>query len=249
MKEQKDGSIVSNLIWKFSERILAQLISFVVSIVLARILLPDEYGIISIVLVFISFADVFVTSGFSTALIQKKDANETDFSTIFYCSLLTSGAIYLFLFLIAPYVAKFYKMQMLCPVLRVLAIRLPISAYNSVQHAYVSRNMLFRKFFFSTLFGTLISGVFGIVSAVVGFGVWALVIQYLTNTIIDSIILSFTIRWRPRRLFSLPAAKKLMSYGWKILAADFSGVFFDQLITQIIGKLYMASDRSEEHTS
>jgi O-antigen/teichoic acid export membrane protein len=242
MKEQKDGSIVSNLIWKFSERILAQLISFVVSIVLARILLPDEYGIISIVLVFISFADVFVTSGFSTALIQKKDADETDFSTIFYCSLLTSGAIYLFLFLIAPYVAKFYKMQMLCPVLRVLAIRLPISAYNSVQHAYVSRNMLFRKFFFSTLFGTLISGVFGIVSAVVGFGVWALVIQYLTNTIIDSIILSFTIRWRPRRLFSLPAAKKLMSYGWKILAADFSGVFFDQLRTLIIGKVYMASD-------
>lgn len=235
-------SITASLFWKFSERILAQMISFIVSIILARILLPSDYGIVSLVMVFIVFADVFVTSGFSTSLIQKKDADATDFSTIFYCSLVVSVLIYLLLFLLAPSLAVFFNAPDLCPVLRVFSLRIPLSAYNSIQHAYVSRHMMFRKFFFSTLFGTLFSGVVGIIAAYMGLGVWALVIQYLTNTIIDSIWLSFTVHWYPQLLFSLHSAKKLMGYGWKVLAADFSGVFFDQLRSLLIGRFYTSED-------
>ena len=129
-------------------------------------------------------------------------------------------------------------MPALSGILRVFSLRIPISAFNSVQHAYVSRNMLFRKFFFSTLWGTLLSGVLGIVAAYLGMGAWALIIQYMSNTIVDTIVLSFTIKWRPRLVFSIASAKKLMQYGWKILLADLSGTFFEQLRSLIIGKVY-----------
>lgn len=242
MNNNDGNTVISSLIWKFAERLLAQGISFVVSIVLARKLMPSEYGSVSLVLIFIIFADVFVTSGFSTALIQKKDADEIDFSTIFYCSFLVSVVIYIFLFLVAPWIATFYEMPVLAPVLRVFALRLPLSAFNATQHAYVSRHMLFRKFFFSTLFGTILSGFVGIFMAYSNFGVWALVGQYLSNTIVDSIILSFTISWRPRLLFSMRSARLLMNYGWKVLAADLSGAFFEQLRSLIIGKFYTPDD-------
>lgn len=241
MTKQKN-TLFSNLIWKFGERFLAQIVSFVVSIVLARMLMPEDYGVISLILVFITFADVFVTSGFSTSLIQKKDADEIDFSTIFFCSFAVSIVIYVILFFTAPLIADFYSTPILVPILRVFSLRIPISSYNSIQHAYVSRNMLFKKFFFSTLFGTLLSGVLGVVAAYNGLGAWALIIQYMTNTIVDTIILRFTIQWRIKFKFSLKSASDLMKYGWKILAADLSGTFFEQLRSLIIGKIYLSSD-------
>ena len=240
---KKERSILTtSFIWKFGERFLAQIVSFIVSIVLARILVPEDYGVVSLILVFIAFADVFVTSGFSTSLIQKRDATDVDFSTIFYCSLFVSIIIYVILFFSAPYIATFFGMPALSSILRAFSLRIPISAFNSVQHAYVSRNMLFRKFFFSTLWGTLLSGVLGIVAAYLGMGAWALIIQYMSNTIVDTIVLSFTIKWRPKLVFSITSAKKLMQYGWKILLADLSGTFFEQLRSLIIGKVYTTSD-------
>ena len=147
-------SVFSGLFWKFSERILAQGVSFVVSIVLARLLMPEDYGTVAMVNVFITIADVFVVSGFSTALIQKKDADDTDFSTILYCSLLVAVVIYIILFVSAPFIADFYNTPILCNVIRVFSLRMPLAAYNSVQHAYVSRHMLYQKIFsISTLFG------------------------------------------------------------------------------------------------
>ena len=240
--EEKGNTITSSLIWKFSERVLAQVVSFIVSIILARMLLPDDYGVIALVMIFIVFADVFVTSGFSTSLIQKRDANKTDFSTIFYCSFVVSLLLYVILFLASPAISVFFKTPNLVPVLRVLALRIPISSYNSIQHAYVSRHMMFRKFFFSTLFGTVISGVIGIVTAYAGFGVWALVVQYMTNIVVDTIWLSFTVKWHPSFLFSWDSAKELMSFGWKVLLADLSGVFFDQLRSLVIGRYYTTAD-------
>lgn len=236
------NKVLSGLFWKFGERILAQGVSFLVSVVLARLLLPSDYGIIAMVLIFINIADVFVSSGFATALIQKKDSSETDFSTIFYCSLAVSLLIYLIIFFAAPVIAAFYREPILTPVLRVFALRIPLSVYNTVQHAYVSRHMLFKRFFFSTLFGTLVSGVVGIVMAYAGWGVWALVAQYFTNTIIDTAVLAFTVPWHPRLLFSWKAAKGLMNYGSKILLADLSGTFFSQLRSFVIGKVYTSAD-------
>lgn len=241
MTKQKN-TLFSNLVWKFSERFLAQIVSFVVSIVLARMLMPEDYGVISLILVFIYFADVFVTSGFSTSLIQKKDADEIDFSTIFFCSFAVSIVVYVILFFTAPLIADFYNIPILVPILRVFSLRIPISSYNSIQHAYVSRNMLFKKFFFSTLFGTLLSGVFGVAAAYNGLGVWSLIIQYMTNTIVDTFVLRFTIQWRIKFKFSKKSATNLMKYGWKILAADLTGTFFEQLRSLIIGKVYLSSD-------
>lgn len=236
------NNIISSFIWKFSERILAQVVSFIVSVILARMLLPESYGIVAMVMVFINIANVFVTSGFNSALIQKKDANETDFSTIFYCSLGVACFIYLILFIFAPQIAIFYKTKELTPILRVFGLKIIIASYNSIQHSYISRNMMFKKFFFSTLGGTIISGIIGILMAYHGFGVWALVAQYLINSVMDSIILTFTIEWKPKLVFSLDSAKGLMSYGWKVLCSSLIGTIYNNLRSLIIGRTYSSAD-------
>ncbi len=240
--QNKGSSVIGGFVWKLLERFLAQLITFVVSIVLARMLSPEDYGVISIVLIFIIFADVFVTNGFGTALIQKKDATDLDFSTLFYCSFTISIIIYGVLFIMAPIIASFYKNPILVPVIRIFSLRIPISSYNSIQHAYVSRHMLFKKFFFSTLGGTLLSAFVGIGLAYRGMGVWAIVAQYLVNTVVDTIVLGFTIPWKLKFQFSKSAAKQLMGYGWKVACAALSGTFFTQLRSLIIGKFYSAAD-------
>lgn len=241
-KQNLNKKIISGLVWKFLERILAQSVSFLVSVILARILSPDDYGIVAIILIFISLANVFVTSGFSTALVQNKKAKNVDFSTNFYCSLAVSIIIYIIFFMISPLIAKFYSNEQLCIVLRIFALKIPLSAFSSIQHAYVERNMLFKKYFFSTLLGTIISGFVGIFLAFMGYGVWALVYQYLTNTLIDIVVLLITVPWKPTLEFSFKSAKSMMKFGWKIFVADFAGTFFEQLRSIIIGKVYTSAD-------
>lgn len=233
---------LSGVIWKFAERWTAQIVSFVVSIILARMLLPSEYGEVAMILVFINIANVFVSDGFSTALIQKKDADKVDFSTMLYCSLAISILIYAILFFTAPLIADFYKSEHLCIYIRVFALKLPIAAVNSIQHAYVSRHMLFRKFFFSTLFGTLVSGLVGIAMAYLGCGTWALIAQYLVNSTIDTIVLFFTIKWRPSLDFSAKSAKSLLSYGWKITAGSLLNSIYTELRSLVIGRKYTSAD-------
>lgn len=238
----RKSNIISNVIWKFAERICAQVVSLVVSIVLARILLPDEYGSIAMVTVFITIANVFVTSGLPNALIQKKDADDTDFSSVFYFNLAFSVVLYIILFFTAPLIASFYETPILSPVIRVMGIRIVIASINSVQHSYVSRHMMFRKYFWSTLFGTVLSGVIGIFLAYRGFGVWALVAQYMINTTVDTIVLWFTVKWRPKLLYSWNRLKGMVKYGWKILFEGLSQTLTTQIRSLIIGKVYTSSD-------
>ena len=233
--------IKSNFAWKLAERLFARGIEFVVSIIIARILSPEDYGIVAMVLVFITIADVFVTTCFSSALIQNKDADDTDFSTVFYCSTLVSLIIYLGIFVSAPIISDFYDTPKLTLVTRIFALKIPLSVYNAIQHAYVSRHMLFKRFFMSTLVGTILSAIVGITMAYKGFGVWALIAQYFVNTVGDTLVLAITVPWRPYLLFSYDRAKKLMGYGWKILVSDLFGVFFGQLRSLIIGKYFNAS--------
>ncbi len=239
--ENEGNKIVSGMLWRFGEKITAQLVSFVVSVVLARLLMPEDYGVVAIVNIFIVIAEIFVTSGLGTSLIQKKDADDIDFSTVFWCNLILSFILYVIVFLLSPIVAEFYSNSLLIPVLRIFGLRLPISAVNSIQNAYVSRKMDFRKFFFATLIGTVISAIVGIIMAYTGFGVWALIAQYLTNSIIDTVVLFIAIKWRPHLVFSIPRAKPLLSYGWKILVTDFIGTVFNQLNAFIIGKAYTSA--------
>lgn len=234
--------IAGGFIWKFGERIVSQGVAFLVSLVLARLLSPDDYGLIALVLVFINLAGVFITSGFATALIQKKDANDTDFSTIFYCSLLCSVVIYLIIFVIAPLVASFYKNDLLKPVLWVFGLQVPLSVFNSIQTAYVSRHMLFKKVFFSTLVSAAASGGIGIGMAYGGFGVWALVGQSISMTVVNTLVLLVIVPWRPKRLFCWPSAKKMMKYSSRVLMADLSGTFFGEIRSLIIGRTYTSAD-------
>ena len=150
---------------------------------------------------FINLASVFVTNGIGESLIQKKNADETDFSTIFYCSFLMSIVIYIILFLTAPFIAKFYGNSDLESVLRILALIIPVSSFSTIQQAYVSKKMIFKKFFFSNLGGTLVAGIIGKIMAYYGFGVWALVAQNLINTIIATIVSVITVPWRPDYCF------------------------------------------------
>ena len=235
-------SVFSGLIWTFGERIIAQGISFILSIILARLLLPEEYGIIAIVLVFINLANVFVSNGFGEALVQKKNADNTDFSTAFYCSLAVAVALYVALFLAAPLIAKIYRYNDLILVLRVLSLKIIISSVSTIQHAYVSRKMIFKRFFFSTIGGTLVSAVVGIGMAYAGLGVWALVAQYLVNTVIDTVILFITIPWRPSLSFSTQAAKRIVSYGWKITASALINTGYSELRNLVIGGFYTTTD-------
>lgn len=236
------NKVISNLIWKFSERMFAQVVTFIVSIVLARLLSPTEYGTIALVMVFITIADVFANAGFGNALIQKLHVDNIDYSSVLYFSLGISFIIYGILFVSAPYIANFYSSQILCSVLRVLGLRVPIAAFNSVQQAYVSKNMLFKRFFFSTLFGTLLSGVVGCVMAYNGFGIWALVGQYLTNTIVDTTVLWFTVKWRPVLAFSFDRVKSLFSFGWKILVSNIIDTGYQQIRSLVIGGKYTSAD-------
>lgn len=238
----KNNVIMNNFVWKFGERISAQLVTFIVSIILARILSPNDYGAIAILNVFITIANVFVVNGFSSALIQKKKADNLDFSSVFYFSLFFSILIYIILFIASPFIANWYNMPVLSPTLRVLSIRVIIAAVNSVQEAYISRKMIFKKFFWATLGGTITSAFVGIIMAYMGFGVWALVFQYLTNTTIDTIVLWITVKWRPSREFSFLRLKELLSFGWKCLASAMAGAIYDDLRTLIIGKRYSNSD-------
>ena len=230
------------MIWRFSERILAQGISLCVSIILARILMPDDYGQIAMVMVFIAIAEVLVLNGFGNALIQKKDADGIDFSSIFFFNVAFSIFLYIVLFLMSPYIAEYYSIPTLSSTLKVLGLTVIISGINSVQYAFVSKNMLFRRLFWSTLFGTLFSGALGIILAYHGFGVWALVVQYLSASLINTLVLWFTISWHPTRNFSFLRLKGLFSFGWKILFEALSTTIFGKITNLVIGKVYTSSD-------
>ena len=233
---------ISGIIWNLAERVGAQVVTLIVSIVLARILLPEDYGIVSIVTIVITILNVFVSSGLGTALIQKKNSDQLDFSTIFYTGIFLSIVLYIILFFTAEPIASFYKNDQITWVLRIMGLRLPLAAINSVQQAYVSKKMIFRKFFFATLAGTIISGFVGIFMAYKGYGVWALVAQYLTNVTIDTIVLFIIVRWKPSFIFSFNRLKKLFSYGWKLLISGLLDTGYNELRSLIIGKKYSTTD-------
>lgn len=234
--------VFSNLIWRFLERSGAQLVALIVSVVLARILSPEDYGTIALITVFINILNVFVDSGLGSALIQKKDADNTDFSTVFYTNVIFCIALYILMFVISPFLAEFYSRPELVSIIRVLSITILVSGVKNIQQAYISRTLQFRKFFFSTLAGTIIAAVAGIWMAYHGFGVWALVAQQVTNLSIDTIILWITVKWRPEFVFSFKRLKSLFSYGWKLLVSALLDTFYTNLYNLVIGKKYSAND-------
>ena len=235
-------SVLSNFIWRFLERCGAQGVTLIVSIVLARLLDPNVYGTIALVTIFTTIMQIFVDSGMGNALIQKKDADDLDFSSVFYFNIVMCSVLYLIMFFLAPFIAKFYKITELTAVVRVLSLILVISGVKNVQQAYVSRHLMFKRFFFATLGGTIGAAIIGIIMAYFGFGVWALVAQMLFNTTIDTLILWITVKWRPKKMFSMQRLKSLFSYGWKLLISALLDTVYNNIRQLIIGKVYTKSD-------
>lgn len=237
-------TVLTNILWRFGERLGAQVVSFVVTIVIARLLEPEAFGVIALVNVFIEFADVLVASGFGSAVIQKKDADDLDYSSAFYFQMVLSGILYITIFVAAPFIQAFYGKQysQMTVLVRVLGLRLFFVALNSMQNAYTSRHMQYKKFFFATIIGTVISAVVGIVAAWKGFGVWALVMQYMTNSIVDTLILWITVEWHPVLKFSFARLKLLYSFGWKMLASSLVDIAYQKMRDLLIGKMYSSAD-------
>ena len=232
--------IISNVAWSYAERFSTQMVSTLVSIVLARLLETEHYGVIAIVMVFISIMEVLITGGYGNALIQKKDAQEVDFHTIFWVNMAIGVAEYTILFLGAPLVAQFYDMPILQPVLRVLGLRVFLSAIYSVQSAYVQKKLQFRMFFFSTLGGTIVSAVVVIAMALLGAGVWALVAQYLVSSFINVCVLWFLIDWSPKLRFSAARLKQMMNFGTAMFMATVINAFQDNIRSLVVGKKFNA---------
>lgn len=237
-----NNKVFSNFMWRFAERCGAQIVTFIVSVFLARILSPEDYGKIALITVFTVILQVFVDSGLGTALIQKKDADDLDFSSVFYFNLVICILLYLGMFIAAPLIAKFYNDISLTPVIRVISITILISGVKGIQQSYVSRNMLFKRFFYATIGGTIFSAFFGISLAYLGCGIWALVAQQLSNTIIDTLILWITVKWRPKRMFSWTRLKGLLSFGWKLLASTLLDTVYTNIRSLVIGNMYSSSD-------
>lgn len=232
------GIILKSFIWKLIERFSTQLIQFAITIVLARLLLPEQYGIIALITIFIQICDVIIDGGLNTALIQKKNADNLDFSTIFFFSIGMAGFLYALMFVCAPLIAQFYKNEEIVPVIRVLSLSLPFYAFNSIQRAYVSKHMLFQRLFYSSLGSIVISGSLGIIMAYQGFGVWALVAQSISIQFFTTLIMWFTIKWRPDWQFSKERFSGLFGFGWKILASNFIVTLFVNIRKLVIGKFY-----------
>lgn len=244
-RESVKAQTFSGAVWKFSERLLTQLVSFVVSVILARILAPDDYGLIALVFVFTTICDKLLICGFATSLIQKKNADSIDFSSVFYFSLGAAVILYLILYITAPYIADFYDKydrQLLINVIRVFGLSLFLVAFSSVQHAYVSKFMLFKRNFWAALVGIIISGLVGIYLAYCNYGVWALVAQNLLQTIVGALILFIIVPWRPALSFSVERLKGLFTYGWKIFASSIIKVIYNDLRSLVIGKVYTPAE-------
>ena len=239
---ETNGSVKSNLFWKLLERFSSQGVSFIITVVLARILQPSEFGTLALLMVFINLLQIFVDSGLGSALIQKKGADEEDFSTVLIFNLILSVLMYSIMFLISPLIANFYKQPDLTLVIRVLSCTILISGLKNIQISRIAVSMQFKNLFFATLSGAILSGFLGIHMAYNGYGVWALVFQIVVNALISTIVLWIVMRWKPKITFSLTRLKDLASFGWKIFFTSLINTIYDDVTILIIGKIFSAEE-------
>lgn len=236
-----NSKIAKGFVWKLLERFGVQGVQFILQVILARLLDPEHYGVLSLMLIFITLANVFIQNGFNTALIQNKDVTEEDYSSVFWVTLVISIILYCVVFAAAPFIGEFYRMPNIVWPLRAIALVLIPGAFNSVQLAKVSKEMDFRKVFFSNIGGILISGIVSIVLAFMGAGLWALVVQYLLNIVVACIVMFFTVKWVPRFIINWTRIKVLFSFGWKLLVSGLLDTLYQDLRSLVIGKKYDSS--------
>lgn len=234
--------VVSSLAYKFIERLSVKGIAFAVGIILARLLAPEYFGILAILMVFINLSQTIVQSGFNTALVQSKNVTAKDYSTVFYICILLAAIMVLILNLFAPIISYFYNTQELILPLRVLSIVLVIGAFNSIQVVILQRSMRFKETMYCSLITTIFAGIAGIYMAYRGFGLWTLVWYNIIHTILSCITMAYYVRWFPKLEFSVNRMKDLFSYGWKMLISALLCSLYNDMRSLIIGKMFTTAD-------
>lgn len=228
--------------WSFLTQFSDQLVSLAVQIVLARLLLPDDFGTVALLSIFLALSNTLVSGGFSFALIQKKDADSLDFNTVFYTMLFLSGFMYAILFASAPCIASFYGRPIVGPLLRVLALQLFFSAFNGVQNAHLARELKMKEGFLVSFPAILANGAVGIGMALRGFGPWALVGGALSGGFVGAFLRWFVIGWRPGIEYSIRRLRRLFAFGSRLLFTGVLENFANQVYGLVIGKWYSASE-------
>lgn len=236
----KRGAIKS-LFWKITERGSRAFVELAVQIVMARLLAPELFGALAIMLVFVNIGNIFVQSGLNTALVQSPKMDDSDCSTVYWISLTVSAVLYLCVFFAAPSIASFYQMDAIIWPLRALALILIINAYNAVQIAIVQRELKFRIVFNAAIASSVLSGLIGVISAVFGAELWALVLQQLTYQTCNCFVMAAQVDWQPRLVFNSKRARELFSFGWKLLVSGVLDQGYQSLSDLIIGKQFSAS--------
>jgi O-antigen/teichoic acid export membrane protein len=241
-----DGSLksktVSGLFWSFLDRIGKRCAQLIVSIILARLLLPEEFGLIAMLTIFIALAQSFINSGFGSALIQKKDATHVDSCSIFYFNIIVSIVTAGLLCLAAPWIAAFYDEPALIPLTRFLSLSLVISSFGLIQSTLLVRRVDFKTQLKVNMTSTVISGIVGIILAFRGFGVWSLAIQSVTLACLMTVFLWLFNKWRPSLVFSFKALKSMFAFGSRLLVSGFIDTVFRNIYLVVIGKIFVASD-------
>ncbi len=233
---------INGFFWQLAQRMSSQVVSFVVSIVLARLLTPDEFGLVAMTSIFLSIASVFATSGLGTSLVQKKNVDVLDCDTVFYAGFVLSTIVYTILYFAAPYIAELYHQPLLVQIVRVQGIGLFLSCIGSVQNAIITRRLDFKQFFKVSLVSSAISGIIGLSMAFAGFGVWSLIIQSLSGTLTNVIVLNRIVKWFPGLHFSFSRLKQLYAFGLNLTATTLLGTFFNELRGFLIGLRYSPAD-------
>lgn len=240
--EYSSKTVVKSLTFKFVEQIAAKITSLIVSIVLARLLDVADFGVVAILTVFVHISSAIIEGGLSTSLIQKKNVDDIDYSTVFYTSFGLAVVLYAFLFFGAPIVSKIYDNTTITSYLRVIGVVLFVAPFNTVQLGYVYKHMQFKRLLIATLTASIVSGGIGIWMAYSGKGAWALVTQTIVNSSLSAALLFILIEWKPKLLFSIEKLKAHFSYGWKLLVSSLLETIYNEMRSLIIGKRYTSED-------
>jgi len=233
---------LSGFKWGTLERIATYGISFVISVIIARILVPSDYGIVGMIAIFLAISQVFIDGGFGSALIRKQDRTNLDFSTVFYYNIAISLVFYLILFVCAPLIAKFYNMPVLIPVTRVVALNTVIGAFGAMHRTKLNIAVDFKTQAKISIITLFITGTIGIFMAYKGFGVWALIIQGLASTLVSTGLIWHFVHWKPEFAFSRSSFLELFGFGSKLMLAGLLNATYTNIYNLVIGKKYNASD-------
>jgi O-antigen/teichoic acid export membrane protein len=242
MKKSLKQKTVSGVIWSSVERFSVQGVQFVMGIIMARLLLPSDYGLIGMLAIFLAISQSFIDSGFSNALIRKLNRTEEDFSTVFYFNIVVGLFFYFLLFFTSPYIASFYHAPLLASLTKVVALNILINSLTIVQRAKFTINVDFKTQMKASLLAVVISGIIGIGLACQGFGVWALAVQSVVNSGINMLMLWIYSRWIPIRVFSIASFKEMFSYGSKLLISGLLDTTYKNIYTLVIGKKFPSAD-------